>query len=70
LDLERLKKNRSHAERGYLMASPAWTFGEWCRSSTFGEGAGLKNSVTEPKQSQNPKRPVPFCSSPNGYSIF
>jgi hypothetical protein len=35
--LERLKKRCSHAERGFL------SFGEWCRSSAFGEGAGLKN---------------------------
>jgi hypothetical protein len=36
-------------------------FGEWCRSSAFGEGAGLLNPVTEPKRSQNPKRPpAPF----------
>jgi hypothetical protein len=35
--IERLKKRCSHAERGFL------SFGEWCRSSAFGEGAGLKN---------------------------
>ena len=29
----------------------------------FGEGAGLPNPATEPKRSQNPKRPLP-CSSP------
>jgi hypothetical protein len=27
-------------ERGF------WCFGEWCRSSAFGEGAGLNNPVT------------------------
>jgi hypothetical protein len=26
----------------------------------FGEGAGLNNPVTEPKRSQNPKRPPPY----------
>jgi hypothetical protein len=36
------------AERGFL------DFG-----FDFGEGAGLKTPVTEPKRSQNPKRPLP-----------
>ena len=44
---ERLKKNCSHSERGFL--------GFW---RGFGEGAGLKNPVTEPKRRQNPKRPL------------
>jgi hypothetical protein len=35
-----LKKNCSHAERAFL------SFGEWCRSSAFGEGAALINPVT------------------------
>jgi len=35
-----LKKICSHVERGFL------SFGERCRSSAFGEGAGLKNPVT------------------------
>ena len=62
--LERLKKYCSHSERGFL------GFGEWCRSSAFGEGAGLNNPVTEPKRSQNPKRPLLFLPQPNGYSIY
>jgi len=36
----------------------------------IGEGAGLKNSVTELKRSKKPKRPIPHFSKPNGYSIF
>jgi hypothetical protein len=44
---ERLKKYCSHSERGFL---------EFWRG--FGEGAGLKNPVTEPKRSQKPKRPL------------
>src|SRR3954469_7012209 len=38
-------------------------FGFW---PGFGEGAGLKNPVTEPKRRQNPKRPlfaIPFGTS-------
>jgi hypothetical protein len=54
--LERFKKHYSHSGRGFL------GFGEWCRSSAFGEGAGLKNPVTEPKRSQNPKRPPSYFS--------
>ena len=44
--LERFKKYCSHSGRGFLV------FGRG-----FGEGAGLKDPVTEPKRSQNPKRP-------------
>ena len=36
----------------------------------FGEGAGLNNPVTEPKRSQNSKRPRSLYLPPNGYSIF
>jgi hypothetical protein len=35
----------------------------------FGEGAGLINPATEPKRSQNQKRPLSQFPSPNGYSI-
>jgi hypothetical protein len=41
-------------------------FGFWQR---FGEGAGSLQPVTEPKRSQNPKRPLPGSFPPNGYSI-
>jgi hypothetical protein len=44
--LERFKKYRSQFG--------ARIFGFW---RGFGEGAGLKNPVTEPKRSQKPKRP-------------
>jgi hypothetical protein len=52
--LERFRKYRSHSEPGFL------TFGEWCRSSAFGEGAGLNNPVTEPKRSQKLRGPASF----------
>jgi hypothetical protein len=35
----------------------------------FGEGAGLKNPVTEPKRSQNSKRPFLLFFQPLGYSF-
>ncbi|HXT10141.1 MAG TPA: hypothetical protein VN873_01155 [Candidatus Angelobacter sp.] len=64
-----MKKYCSHLERGFLVF---WR--------GFGEGAGLKKPVTEPKRlvrrslgeggSQNPKRPLPSSHFPNGYSIF
>jgi hypothetical protein len=57
--LERLKKYRSHSERGFLII---WR--------GFGEGAGLKNPVTEPKRSQKSKRPLVHFNLPNGYSIY
>jgi hypothetical protein len=57
--LERFKK--------YCSQFGAEIFGFW---RGFGEGAGLKNPVTEPKRCQKPKRPLSLFSSPNGYSIF
>jgi hypothetical protein len=40
----------------------------------FGEALAKEqvhsNPVTEPKRSQNPKRPLPALSQPNGYSIY
>jgi hypothetical protein len=57
--LERLRK--------YCSQFGARIFGFW---RGFGEGAGLKNPVTEPKQSQKSKRPLFQHSFPNGYSIF
>jgi hypothetical protein len=57
--LERLKKYCRHLERGF--------FGFW---RGFGEGAGLKNPVTEPKRGQNKKRPLLSSFLPNGDSIF
>jgi hypothetical protein len=36
----------------------------------FGEGAGLKNPVTELKRRQNQKRPLLYSILPNGYNIF
>jgi hypothetical protein len=57
--LELLKK--------YCSQFGAKIFGFW---RGFGEGAGLKKPVTEPKRSQKPKRPLPYFSKPNGYSIF
>jgi len=56
--LERLKKYCSRSERGFLVF---WR--------GFGEGAGLKNLVTEPKRRQKPKRPLSLSLLPNGYSI-
>jgi hypothetical protein len=53
-----LKKNCSHAERGFLSF---WR--------GFGEGAGLKDPVTEPKRSQNSKRPLLLFPQPHGYSF-
>jgi hypothetical protein len=67
--LERLKKYCSHLEREF--------FGFW---RGFGEGAGLKKPVTEPKRlvrhslgeggSQNQKRQLVSSILPNGFSIF
>jgi hypothetical protein len=57
--LERFKK--------YCRQFGARIFGFW---RGFGEGAGLKNPVTEPKRSQKPKRPLSPFPPPNGYSIF
>ena len=63
LQLERLKKNCSQCG--------ARIFGFW---RGFGEGAGWKPPVTEPKRSQKPKRPLllpsPHLSQPRGYSFF
>jgi hypothetical protein len=59
LGLERLKK--------YCSRFGARIFGFW---RGFGDGAGLKNPVTEPKRSQKPKRPLSQFLWPNGYSIF
>ena len=66
---ERLKECCSHFG--------ARIFGFW---RGFGEGAGLKNPVTESKRpvrrslgeggSQSPKRPLPHKVLPNGYDIF
>jgi len=42
-------------------------FGFW---RGFGEGAGFKNPVTEPKRSQKPKRPLSLSILPNGCNIF
>ena len=63
--LERLKKYCSHSERGFLMARPARTFGEALAKEQVQE-----NPVTEPKRSQNPKRPLCLSWLSNGYSIF
>jgi len=56
--LERLKKYCGHSERGFL---------------GFGEASvreqGQSNPVTEPKRSQNPKRPLLSSIQPDGYSI-
>ncbi len=57
--LERLKKCYSHLERGFFVF---WR--------GFGEGAGLRNPVTEPKRSQNQKRPLSHSVFLNGYNIF
>src|SRR4051812_31925108 len=56
--LERLKKYCSHFG--------ARIFDFW---RGFGEGAGLKNPVTEPKRRQKSKRPLSQSHFPNGYSI-
>jgi hypothetical protein len=50
-----LKKYHSRSERGFL------DFGEVLAKDQV-------NPVTDPEQSQNPKRPLSFSS--NGYSIF
>jgi hypothetical protein len=48
--LERFKKVIAGAERGFL------AFGEWCRSSAFGEGASLRSrAVTEPNEAKSQK---------------
>ena len=57
--LERLKKYRSRSERGVL------GFGE-----ALAKEQVRSNPVTEPKRSQNPKRPLLSSIQPNGYSIF
>jgi len=36
----------------------------------FGDGAGLKNPVTEPKQSQKSKRPLFIEPPANRYSFY
>jgi hypothetical protein len=56
---ERLKKYCSHLERGFL------GFGE-----ALAKERVQRNPVTEPKRSQNPKRPLFLHFLPNGYSIF
>src|SRR5258706_141858 len=56
--LERLKKNCSRSERGFL------GFGEALVKEQV-----PSNPVTEPKQSQNPKRPPSPLPIPNGYSF-
>jgi hypothetical protein len=53
-----LKKYCSHSERGFLIF---WR--------GFGEGAGLKKPVTEPKRRQKSKRPLAPFNLPNGYSF-
>jgi hypothetical protein len=57
--IERLKKCCSHLGRGFL---------------GFGEASAKEqvhsNPVTEPKRSQNPKRPPGPLIFPNGYSNF
>ena len=60
--LERLKK--------YCSQFGARIFGFCPAMAGFGEGAGLKNPVTETKRRQKPKRPLFRFPSPNGYSIF
>jgi len=56
--LERLKQYCGHSQRGFLR---------------FGVAPAKEqvhsNPVTEPKQSQNPKRPFPSSVQPDGYSI-
>jgi thioredoxin-dependent peroxiredoxin len=56
---ERLKKYCSHFG--------ARIFGFW---RGFGEGAGWKPPVPEPKRSQKSKRPLLQFPFPNGYNIF
>jgi LPS-assembly protein len=56
---ERLKKHRAHSERGFL------SFGEALAKEQVGT-----NPVTEPKRSQNSKRPFSFPFFPNGHGIF
>jgi hypothetical protein len=59
LNMGRLKKYCGHSERGFL---------------GFGEASAKEqvqcNPVTEPKRSQNPKRPLPSARQPDGYSIY
>jgi hypothetical protein len=57
--LEPLRKYCRHSERGFLVF---WR--------GFGEGAGLKNPVTEPKRRQKPERPLVLFNLPNGDSIY
>ena len=57
-NLERLKK--------FCSQFGARIFGFW---RGFGEGADLKDPVTEPKRSQKQKRPLFQFLPPNGYSI-
>ena len=59
MGVERLKKYCSLEERGCLVF---WR--------GFGEGACPQRPVTEPKQSQNPKRPLSHVFLPRSYSIF
>jgi hypothetical protein len=56
--LERLKKFCSHSERGFLGVGEALA-----KEQVQGD------PVTEPKRSQDPKRPLPPSLIPNGYSI-
>src|SRR5450756_1246662 len=63
LALERLKKNCSRSERGFLgLASGA-------DHRPLAKEQVPSNPVTEPKRSQNPKRPPPLLSHPNGCSF-
>jgi len=56
---ERFKKYRSHSGRGFLVF---WR--------GFGEGAGLKNPVTDRNEAKTQKDRRLISFWPNGYSIF
>jgi hypothetical protein len=56
---ERLKKYCSHTERGFL------GFGE-----ALAKERVSNNPATEPKRSQNPKRPLPFLSPFRVAAVF
>ena len=61
--LERLKKYRGRSERGFLgLASGA-------DHRPLAKEQVRSNPVTEPKRSQNPKRPPSLPSKPNGCGI-
>jgi len=63
--MERLKKYCGHTERGFLVPGRGSAFGE-----ALAKEHGHNGPVTEPKRSQNPKRPLLLLPYPRGCTIY